>query len=112
VLRITPGQIRRYAAISGDHNPIHTNPIAAKLFGFPTVIAHGMFSAAAVLANIEARLPDAVQYTARFGKPLVLPATAGLYIDQGEGGSNGGWDLSLRNVAKGYPHLTGSVRAL
>jgi hypothetical protein len=53
VLRITPGQIRHYASVGGDHNPIHTNPIGAKLFGFPTVIAHGMFSAAAVLANIE-----------------------------------------------------------
>ncbi|MCV7102086.1 MaoC/PaaZ C-terminal domain-containing protein [Mycobacterium palustre] len=109
VLRVTPGQIRRYAVVGGDHNPIHTNPIAAKLFGFPTVIAHGMFSAAAVLANIEGRLPDAVEYDVRFGKPLVLPGTAGLYVD---GGDDGGWDISLRNVSKGYPYLTGRVRAL
>lgn len=111
VIRISPGTIRRYAVVGGDHNPIHTNPIAAKLFGFPTVIAHGMFSAAAVLANIEARLPDAVKYSVRFGKPLVLPGTAGLYIDEGDTGS-GGWDISLRNIAKGYPYLTGTVRAL
>lgn len=111
VLRITPGQIRRYAAVGGDHNPIHTNPIAAKLFGFPTVIAHGMFSAAAILANIEARMPDAVQYSVRFGKPVVLPATAGLYIDE-PGNGAAGWNISLRNIAKGYPHLTGTVRAL
>src|ERR1700759_2228371 len=38
VLRITPAQIRRYAVVGGDHNPIHTNPIGAQLFGFPTVI--------------------------------------------------------------------------
>ena len=107
ILRITPGQIRRYAAVGGDHNPIHTNPIGAKLFGFPAVIAHGMFSAAAVLANIEPRLPDAVTYSVRFGKPVLLPATAGLYIDQVEDG----WDISLRNIAKGYPHLTGTLRA-
>jgi acyl dehydratase len=111
VLRITPGQIRRYAAVGGDHNPIHTNPIAAKLFGFPTVIAHGMFSAAAVLANIEGGLPDAVRYSVRFGKPVILPATTGLYIDEGDRGA-GGWDLSLRNISKGYPHLTGNVRPL
>lgn len=111
VVRISPGLIRRYAVVSGDHNPIHTNPIAAKLFGFPTVIAHGMFTAAAVLANIEARIPDAAKYSVRFGKPVVLPATVGLYIDEGDTGS-GGWDLSLRNIAKGYPHLTGTVRAL
>jgi MaoC like domain len=106
ILRITPGQIRRYAAVGGDHNPIHTNPIAAKLFGFPTVIAHGMFSAAAVLANLEAGLHDAVTYSVRFGKPLVLPASAGLYLDQVQDG----WDISLRNLVKGYPHLTGTLR--
>jgi hypothetical protein len=108
VLRITPSRIRRYAVVGGDHNPIHTNPIAAKLFGFPTVIAHGMFSAAAVLANIEARLPDAVRYSVRFAKPVVLPATAGFYVDEGDDG----WELALRDIAKGYPHLTGVVRPL
>jgi acyl dehydratase len=108
VLRITPGQIRRYASVGGDHNPIHTSAIGAKLFGFPTVIAHGMFSAAAVLANIEGQLPDAVEYAVRFGKPVLLPARAGLYVDR----TADGWDLTLRNLSKGYPHLTGSIRAL
>jgi len=108
ILRISPGQIRRYAAVGGDHNPIHTSSVGAKLFGFPTVIAHGMFSAAAVLANLEASLPDAVTYSVRFGKPVLLPASAGLYVDQVQDG----WDLSLRNISKGYPHLTGTLRAL
>jgi hypothetical protein len=108
ILRISPGQIRRYAAVGGDHNPIHTSSVGAKLFGFPTVIAHGMFSAAAVLANLEASLPDAVTYSVRFGKPMVLPASAGLYLDQVQDG----WDISLRNIAKGYPYLTGALRAL
>jgi acyl dehydratase len=108
VLRITPGQIRHYASVGGDHNPIHTNPIAAKLFGFPTVIAHGMFTAASVLANIEGQLPDTVRYSVRFGKPVVLPARAGLYVDR----VSDGWDLALRHIPKGYPHLTGSLRSL
>jgi acyl dehydratase len=108
VLRITPGQIRHYASVGGDHNPIHTNPIAAKLFGFPTVIAHGMFTAAAVLANIEGQLPDAVKYSVRFAKPVVLPARAGLYVDR----ISDGWQLALRNISKGDPHLTGTVTAL
>jgi acyl dehydratase len=108
LLKISPGQIRRYASAGGDHNPIHTNSIAAKLFGFPTVIAHGMFSAAAVLANIEGQLPDAVSYHVKFGKPVLLPATAGVYIDH----AAGGWDIAVRNLSKGYPHLTGTVRAL
>ena len=108
VLRITPGQIRHYASVAGDHNPIHTNPIAAKLFGFPTAIAHGMFSAAAVLANIEGQLPAAVKYSVRFAKPVVLPARAGLYVDR----ISDGWQLTLRNLTKGDPHLTGTVTSL
>ena len=108
VLRITPGRIRHYASVGGDHNPIHTNPIAAKLFGFPTVIAHGMFSAAAVLANIEGQLPDAVKYSVRFAKPVVLPARAGLYVDR----ISDGWQLTLRNLSNGDPHLTGTVTSL
>ena len=107
VLSISAGQIRRYASASGDHNPIHTNPIAAKLFGFPTVIAHGMFTAAAVLRTIEGHLPDAVRYYVRFGKAVVLPAKASLYVSR----VADGWDLALRN-AKGEPHLTGAVRGL
>ena len=108
ILRITAGQIRRYASVGGDHNPIHTSSIGARLFGFPSAIAHGMFSAAAVLANIEGQLPDAVRYSVKFGKPIMLPATAGLYVDR----VADGWDLSLRNLSRGYPHLTGQIRAL
>jgi acyl dehydratase len=108
VLRITPGQIRHYASVGGDHNPIHTNPIAAKLFGFPTVIAHGMFSAAAVLANVEGQLPDAVKYSVRFAKPVVLPARAGLYVDR----IADGWELTLRHLTKSDLHLKGTLTAL
>lgn len=108
VLSITPGQIRSYASIGGDHNPIHTNSLGAKLFGFPTVIAHGMYSAAAVLANIEGQLPDALRYTVKFGKPVLLPAKAGLWVDH----DADGWNLALRHLKKGYPHLTATVRPL
>ncbi|WP_111509102.1 MaoC/PaaZ C-terminal domain-containing protein [Mycobacterium kyogaense] len=105
VLSMTPGQIRHYASVGGDHNPIHTNAVAARLFGFPTVIAHGMLSAAAVLANIEGQLPDAVNYSVKFAKPVVLPAKAGLYADR----HGDGWELTLRHLTKGHPHLTGTV---
>ncbi len=47
--------------------------------------------------------PSAVRYSVKFGKPVILPASAGLYVDRVENG----WDLSLRNMSKGYPHLTG-----
>lgn len=106
VLRITPGRIRRYGAVSGDRNPIHISALGAKLFGFPAAIAHGMFSAAAILANIEARIPDAVEYSVKFGKPVVLPAGPGVYLER----VARGWHIALRNLAKGYPHLTAALR--
>lgn len=106
ILRITPRQIRRYASIGSDHNPIHTSRLGARLFGFPKPIAHGMFSAAAVLTNIEGQLPDAVCYTVKFGKPVFLPSSLGLYVDR----VAQGWDITLRDMAKSHPHLTGSVR--
>ena len=108
IVGITQRQIRRYASIGADHNPIHTSLLGAKVFGFPRPIAHGMFSAAAVLANIEGQLPDAVSYHVKFAKPVLLPATLGLNIDRVQQG----WDITLRDMAKGYPHLTGSVRAI
>lgn len=106
VLRITAGRIRRYAAVSGDRNPIHTSGIGARLFGFPGAIAHGMFSAAAVLANIEGQLPEQVRYSVKFGRPVPLPASPGLYVDR----VPGGWDIALLHVGKGYPHLRATIR--
>lgn len=108
VLSFSAAQIRSYASIGGDHNPIHTSTLGAKLFGFPTAIAHGMFSAAAVLGNIEGQLPDAVEYSVRFGKPVLLPARAGLYVDA----RDNGWELALRHLTKGYPHLSATVNRL
>ncbi|WP_306364738.1 MaoC family dehydratase [Nocardia sp. CC227C] len=104
--RVDQQMINRYAAASGDHNPIHTSALGAKAFGFPKPIAHGMWSAANVLANIEGRVPAEATYDVKFGKPIFLPSTVNVYADQVEGG----WDLALRHPKKGYPHLTATLR--
>jgi acyl dehydratase len=62
---------RRYAAVSGDHNPIHLHAWSAKPFGFPRAIAHGMWTKARCLAAL--RLPDAFTAEVRFKKPVLLP---------------------------------------
>ena len=66
---------RRYAAVSGDHNPIHLYPLTAKALGFKRQIAHGMWSLARCVAALENRLPDAVTVDAAFKKPIFLPGT-------------------------------------
>lgn len=41
---VTQDQIDAYADASGDHNPIHINPAAARAVGLDGTIAHGMIS--------------------------------------------------------------------
>lgn len=43
---VTQPQIDAYAEVSGDHNPIHINPAAARAVGLDGTIAHGMLSMA------------------------------------------------------------------
>lgn len=96
-LRVTPGQIKTYAEASGDKNPIHVSSAGAKAFGFPAVIAHGMWSAAAMLSTLEGQLPDAGRFTVQFAKPVTLPASIAVFNQRT---ADGGWDIQLRKASK------------
>lgn len=72
---------RRYAAASGDRNPIHLYPLTARLFGFKRAIAHGMWTAARCLAAHGT--PQAVLVRAEFRAPVLLPGTV-TYAADGE----------------------------
>lgn len=105
-LKVDQAMIHRYAAASGDRNPIHMSALSAKAFGFPRSIAHGMWSAAALLGVIEGRVPAQTTYAVKFGKPILLPSTINVYADQ----VADGWDLAIKHPKKGYPHLTATLR--
>ncbi len=99
---------RRYAAVSGDHNPIHLYAVTAKAFGFPRQIAHGMWSKARCVAMLEPRLPDAVRVDVAFKKPILLPGTVAFgsqHVADAEGSRD--WAFSLTNPKNGAPHLLG-----
>ncbi|MFR0674351.1 MaoC family dehydratase [Enterobacterales bacterium AW_CKDN230030176-1A_HGKHYDSX7] len=65
---------RRYAKVSGDYNPIHLSVLSARLFGFPTAIAHGMYSLARTLAALQSHLPrQGYGVDVAFRKPVRLP---------------------------------------
>jgi acyl dehydratase len=101
-----PGDLgRRYASVSGDMNPIHMHSLSAKAFGFPTAIAHGMWTNARCLAALHPRLPDSFSTEVRFRKPILLPAT----VQFGESDRDRGLDFAVRGAGKGTPHLDGSV---
>lgn len=107
-----PGDLgRRYAAVSGDANPIHLHPLTAKPLGFPRHIAHGMWSLARCVAALENRLGDASRVEVAFKKPIFLPGTVAFGSRPLEGAERG-YLFSLTSPKDGAPHLTGRATAL
>jgi acyl dehydratase len=101
-----PGDLgRRYGAVSGDMNPIHVHPLTARLFGFPSAIAHGMWTKARCLAALDSELPGSLTVRVAFRKPIVLPAT----VVFAEHARDGGIDFGVRHASKDTPHLAGTV---
>jgi acyl dehydratase len=105
-VRVPGDEGRRYAAVSGDRNPIHLHSLSARLFGFPSAIAHGMWLKARTLAALEGRLPDAFTADVAFKLPVPLPSTVAI----GAVAVEGGWDLDVRAARSGKPHLAGTIR--
>jgi acyl dehydratase len=104
-----PGDLgRRYAGVSGDRNPIHMHSLTAKPLGFPGAIAHGMWSKARALAQLESELPDSFEAEVRFRKPILLPARV-LFAERSEDEEI---LFALRDARKGTPHLDGRVQPL
>jgi hypothetical protein len=97
---------RRYAAVSGDVNPIHLHPLGARLLGFPGMIAHGMWTKARCLAAIGPRLPEAMTVDVAFRRPLPLPSRPSFAVRR----RDGGWDFAVRAATGDRDHVTGSVR--
>ena len=86
---------RRYAAVSGDRNPIHLHPLTARPFGFPRAIAHGMWTVARCLAE-QSAAGSAVHLRAEFRAPVLLPGTVTYAADGGRFELRGGNRLHLR----------------
>ncbi|KAI2671263.1 MaoC/PaaZ C-terminal domain-containing protein [Pseudomonas sp. TNT3] len=83
---------RQYAKVSGDYNPIHLSAVSAKLFGFPTAIAHGLWNKARALAALADHLPTAnVEIAVQFRKPVRLPSEVTLLASPA--GSSGDFQL-------------------
>jgi len=103
-----PGDLgRRYAAVSGDRNPIHLHALTAKPFGFARPLAHGMWTLARCLAALGPELPEAVTVEAAFRRPLLLPAVVAF----AEAASDGSViAFGVRDLADGTPHLDGVAR--
>ncbi len=71
---VTDGDIRAFADVSGDHNPVHLDEAYAAATPFKTRIAHGMLSAAYISAVLGGRLPGPgaiyLSQTMNFKRPV------------------------------------------
>jgi hypothetical protein len=98
---------RRYAAASGDYNPIHLYPLTAKLLGFRRQIVHGMWSKSRCVAHLlPADYCGPASVDIAFKLPIFLPATVTLLHGQQEGG---GSRFELRDAIGEKPHLAGEL---
>jgi acyl dehydratase len=82
-VKVNRALLVQYADASGDQNPIHQNEEFAKSVGLPDVIAHGMFTmgvAATYLSEI-AGSAAVTEFSAKFIKPVVVPAGVDVSID-------------------------------
>jgi hypothetical protein len=90
-----------YARVSGDHNPIHTSRVGARLLGYRRPIAHGMWTEARCLAALVGRLPDTYTVDVSFKLPVFLPATVAFSCAPDT--------FAVHDARTGKPHLTGSL---
>lgn len=93
---------RRYAAISGDRNPIHLTALTAKLFGFKRAIAHGMWTKARALSCVLPAYPlEQASVAVDFKTPLFLPAGASVWTARTAGAAL----FEVRDAKGQKPHL-------
>ena len=106
-----PGDLgRRYAAVSGDRNPIHLHALTARPLGFPQAIAHGMWTKARCLAALEESdvgelSSGAFSVDVRFRRPILLPAAVGF----GSAADNQAVNFAVRASSGDVTHLEGRV---
>jgi acyl dehydratase len=83
VFTITRADLVRYAAASGDQNPIHQDEAVARDVGLPGVIAHGMYTMALAARAVAAWFPGAevVSFGCKFTNPVVVPAEGGVALE-------------------------------
>ena len=76
---VDAADIEAFAAVSGDHNPVHMDEVFAKSTPFGGRIAHGMLSAAYISAVLGNDLPGPgaiyLSQSLRFRRPVKIGDT-------------------------------------
>lgn len=105
---------RRYAAVSGDYNPIHLSVLSARALGMKRPIAHGMYLASRMVAAAGPDESTPFKWTVEFRAPVLLPSRVLLSAEvdasstaQWRGAEVIAWDPRRRRT-----HFSGSMERL
>ena len=75
---VTREDVRDYADVSGDRNPLHLDDEVARRAGFPGIIAHGMFTLGHLASCLVAWAGDpaaVIRLRAAFRSPVAMGDT-------------------------------------
>ena len=107
---------RRYAAASDDWNPHHLTWWTARTVGYKSPIAHGMWTLARTVAEIEGERPFGVPtwVDATFKRPIYLPGEVDLRVrnDSATLAAHPSFRFELRSPKDGAPHMLGGIRPI
>ncbi len=112
---ITRADLVRYAAASGDQNPIHQDESVALSVGLPGVIAHGMYTMALAAQAVSSWFPgsEVVSFGCKFTNPVVVPAEGGVELEvAGEAKEADGLTTVSLTVTCGGQKVLGMPRAV
>jgi hypothetical protein len=74
---------RRYGRVSGDHNPVHTTALAARLFGLPRPFAQGLALRNLIVSELHRLGAPLQSLQLTFAQPAYLGQTARLVLRGG-----------------------------
>lgn len=98
---------QEFALLTGDINPIHWLPPAAKLSGFSGVVLHGFGTFAKTFAALQRAGLDVQDIDVRFLKPVPLPAHAAVDIQARPADDGMSHDIRVTVPGAGRPALAG-----
>jgi acyl dehydratase len=82
---IGPDEIDSFVKLSGDNNPVHTDPAAARAAGFDGTIAHGMIAGSMFSGLLGNDIPGPgsiyLQQNFKFLAPVYVPSEVVLVVD-------------------------------